>query len=86
MPRVLYLKRNYLKVVMAILSCQFDYIWNELQSRNGGLTYKRFFCLVEVSGSTSNTDLGGRKTFGSDLEAGGHTPLIRILRLENTGL
>ena len=24
--------------MMAILGCQLDYIWNELQSRNGGLT------------------------------------------------
>ena len=24
--------------VMAILGCQLDYIWNELQSRNGGHT------------------------------------------------
>jgi hypothetical protein len=25
-------------LVMAILGCQLDYIWNELQSRNGGHT------------------------------------------------
>ena len=26
-------------IVMAILGCQFDYFWNELQSRNEGYTY-----------------------------------------------
>jgi hypothetical protein len=26
-------------IVMAIPGCQLDYIWNELQSRIGGLTY-----------------------------------------------
>ena len=34
-------KRNHYNnpTVMAILGCQLDYIWNELQSRNGGLAY-----------------------------------------------
>jgi hypothetical protein len=28
----------YLLIVMAIPGCHLDYIWNELQSRNGGHT------------------------------------------------
>jgi len=28
---------------MAPLGCQLDYIWKELQSRNGGHTFERLF-------------------------------------------
>lgn len=30
-------------LLVAILSCQLDYIWNELKSGNGGHTCKRFY-------------------------------------------
>ena len=40
--------------VMAIPGCQLDYIWNELQSRNGG--------------HTCDPDLKSRRTQTSDLD------------------
>jgi hypothetical protein len=30
---------KHIRVVVALPGCQLDYIWNELQSRIGGLTY-----------------------------------------------
>ena len=44
-------------IVMAILGCQLDYIWNELQSRNGGHTCDRFSAWLEVDESISSPDL-----------------------------
>ena len=46
---------------MAILGCQLDYIWNELQSRNGGHP-----CDLDL-------EAGRQHAFDSDLEAGRHT-------------
>lgn len=45
-------------VIMAILGCQLDYNWNELQSSNGGHT-----CYLDIEARTQHT-------FDSDLEAG----------------
>ena len=52
---------------MTILGCQLDYIWNELQSKNGG--------------NTCDPDLkaGKEHAFDLDLETGKHTLLIQIL-------
>jgi hypothetical protein len=51
-------------IVMVILGCQVDYIWNELQSRNGGHIY--------------NPDPGTGKQHGfdPDLKTGRHRLLI----------
>ena len=51
--------------VMAILSCQLDYIWNGVQSRNGG---------------TPDLESGRQHAFDSDLETGSHKLLIQIMR------
>lgn len=48
-------------IVMAILGCQLDYTWNELQSRNGGHT-----CDLDL-------EVGRQHAFDLDLEAGRHT-------------
>lgn len=42
---------------MAIVGCQLDYIQNELQSKNGGYTCKRFSSWFEVGELTSSPDL-----------------------------
>ena len=43
--------RNWmLPIVVAIFGCQLDYIWNELQYRNGEETYEIYFALYRVSG------------------------------------
>lgn len=39
-----------LSIVVAIFVCQLDYIWNELQYRNGEPTYETYFALYGVSG------------------------------------
>ena len=48
--------------VIDIIGGQLGYIWNELQSKNGGHTYERFFACFEVGESTSNPDFRSRKT------------------------
>lgn len=42
---------------MASLGCQLDYIWNELQSRNGGHSCERLSVCFEVSESTTILDI-----------------------------
>lgn len=42
--------------MVAILGCQVDYNWNELQSRNEGYTIERFSVCFEVVESTSSPD------------------------------
>jgi hypothetical protein len=51
---------------MTILNCQLDYIWNELQSRNGEHT-----CDLDLETEREHA-------FDPDLEVGGHTLLIQI--------
>jgi hypothetical protein len=63
-------------LVMAILGCQLECIWNELQSRKGGHTCKRF--LLGLKWVKPLLIL----TFG----VGRHVPLILILRQEDTPL
>lgn len=44
--------------VVAILGCQLDYIWNEVQSRNEGHTYERIlFFGLRGGESTSSPGL-----------------------------
>lgn len=43
--------------VMAILRCQLNYKWNELQSSHRGHTCESFSACFEVGESTSSTDL-----------------------------
>lgn len=62
--------------VMAILCCQLDYSWNELQSRRGGYTCERFSAWLEVA----NLFLVWTP------EVGKYTPLIRTLWQEDTPL
>lgn len=38
--------------IMALIDCQFDYIWNELLSINGGHTSERFSVWFELGEST----------------------------------
>jgi hypothetical protein len=45
--------------VMGIIGCQLDYIWNELQSRNGG--------------HSCDPDLVMTHAFSPDLQVGRHT-------------
>jgi hypothetical protein len=52
---------------MAILQWQFDDIWNELQSKNGGL-----ICDLDLT-------VGRQHAFDLDLEARRHKLLIQIL-------
>lgn len=59
--------------VMAVIGCQLDYVWNELQCRSGGQTRERFPAWFEVGESTSSLDLRARKTHG---KAGKALPLI----------
>jgi hypothetical protein len=53
-------------IVMAIFGCQLDYIWNELQSRNGGYT-----CDLDL-------ETGGQHAFDPDFETGRHRLLSPI--------
>lgn len=48
---------------MAILGCQLVYVWNELQSKNGGHTWDKFSAWFETSESTSSPDLGRKIHF-----------------------
>lgn len=79
----------FLNSTAAILGLQPDCIWTELQSRNGGHTYERFFfSWFEVA----------EYTFSLDLWVGRHTlliwilgwedkmPLVQILKWEDTPL
>lgn len=61
---------------MAILCCQLDYSWNELQSRRGGYTCERFSAWLEVA----NLFLVWTP------EVGKYTPLIWTLWQEDTPL
>ena len=73
---------------MAVLGCQFGYIWNEWQSRIGGHTCGAFSVWFEVSDSSFNLDLWGRKTrtFGANLKTWRHTHWIQRLRWEDIPL
>jgi hypothetical protein len=71
---------------MAIIGCQLDYIWNELQSRNEGHTHRRFSAWFEVGESMSSLDLWGSSTDTFDLKAKRHRSLIHILGQEDTPL
>lgn len=53
---------------MAILGCQLDYIWNKLQSRNGGHS-----CDPDL-------EAGRQHAFDLDREPGSHSLLIQILK------
>ena len=65
--------------VVIVLDCQLDYIWNELQSRNGGHTWERLF-LLGFKRINLNPLLV--QTF----EVGRRPPLIWILRWEGAPL
>jgi hypothetical protein len=60
--------------VMATLVCKFDYIWNELESRNRGHT-----CDLDIEAEKQHA-------FDLDLEAGRHRLLNQIFRWEDTHL
>lgn len=47
--------------VMAILGCQLDYFWNEVQSRNGELTCERFSAGFRVGETPCSLELWGMK-------------------------
>lgn len=47
----------YVNAVMAVLGCQLDYIWDELQSRRMGHTCERFYAWCDVDEFTSTPDL-----------------------------
>jgi hypothetical protein len=58
--------------VMVILGYQLDYIWNELQSRNGGHTFD------------PNSKAGRKHAFDPGLKDRRHKLLIQIMRRDYT--
>ena len=65
-------QNSFVLIVMAILGCQLDCIWDELQSRNGGHT------------CDPNLEAGRQLAFDLDVEAGRHRILIQIVRRVDT--
>lgn len=58
---------------MTILGCQLDYIWNELQSRNGGYTWDPDLEVGRQQAFELNLEAGRHGLFDPDLEVGRHT-------------